>query len=282
MGLLSGFCIGYLIDIADKTYRNPDEITRQLNVPLIGHIPIIASPKRNLNADSYIHPLVCTYHRPKAQSSEAFRAVRTALFFNAQGREHNVIQLTSPTPGDGKSTVAVNVAVSIAHAGKRVLLIDGDMRRPTIHHSFGIKSNEGFATVLSGDSRIDDVLFDCEEIEGLTIMPCGRKPTNPAELLTSPRFQSLVDHVRDQFDFVIIDTPPVLAVTDPCPIAARVDGTLLCLRIKKNIKISSDRATEILQNVGGNVIGVVVNGVGATSGYGSQYSYGALPCGLFL
>ncbi len=278
-GLLLGFVLGYLVDIADKTYRNPDEITKQLNIPLIGHIPVISSSKRNVVEDSYVHPLVCTYHRPKAQSSEAFRAVRTALFFNTQGNTHSVIQVTSPTPGDGKSTVAVNLAVSIAQAGKRVLLIDGDMRRPTVHHSFGIKSNDGFATILLGDCRIDDAIFDCEEIEGLSVMPCGKKPSNPAELITSPRFQSLIDEIREMFDFVIIDTPPILAVTDPCPVAARVDGVILTLRIKKNIKISSDRATNILQNVGANVIGVVVNGVGANTGYGSQYSYGAYRAG---
>ena len=278
-GMLLGFVLGYLVDIADKTYRNPDEITKQLNIPLIGHIPVISSSKRHLVEDSYVHPLVCTYHRPKAQSSEAFRAVRTALFFNTQGNTHSVIQITSPTPGDGKSTVAVNLAVSIAQAGKRVLLIDGDMRRPTVHHSFGIKSNDGFATILLGDCRIDDAIFDCEEIEGLSVMPCGKKPSNPAELITSPRFQSLIEEIREMFDYVIIDTPPILAVTDPCPVAARVDGVILTLRIKKNIKISSDRATNILQNVGANLIGVVVNGVGANTGYGSQYSYGAYRAG---
>ena len=128
LGSLVGFGLAYLIDIADKTFRSPDEITRQLGLPLIGHIPVMAASKKQKTDDSLIDPVVCTYHRPKSQSSEAFRAVRTALYFNTQGKQHSVIQVTSPTPGDGKSTVACNLAVSIAQSGKRVLPMD-DVRK---------------------------------------------------------------------------------------------------------------------------------------------------------
>jgi capsular exopolysaccharide synthesis family protein len=278
-GLAAGLGLAYLIDIADKTFRSPEEITRQLGLPLIGHIPIIATNKKFQLENSLVDPVVCTYHRPKSHSAEAFRAVRTALYFNTQGKQHNVVQITSPTPGDGKSTVAANLAVSIAQSGKRVLLVDGDMRRPALNHMFGIKSAEGFATAMAGRSRWEDHVFVCEEIEGLSVLPCGDKPPNPAELITSPRVKQVIDEMRRQYDFVIIDTPPVLAVTDPCPVAARVDGVILTLRIKKNVKISADRAAEILSSIGANIIGVVVNGIGIQSGYGSQYSYGAYRAG---
>jgi polysaccharide biosynthesis transport protein len=219
------------------------------------------------------------YHRPKAQSSEAFRAIRTALFFSTKGKTNSVIQVTSPTPGDGKSTIAANLAVSIAQSGKRVLLLDADMRRPSIHHAFGIKTQEGFPQVLLGEKTWRSAVYECEEIPGLSILPCGAKPTNPAELISTPRVGELIEEMRHHFDFIIMDTPPVLAVTDPCPVAARVDGVILTIRIKKNVKISSDRATEVLHSVGANLIGVVVNGVGNQSGYGSQYSYGAYRAG---
>ena len=104
------------------------------------------------------------------------------------------------------------------------------MRRPTQHTTFGITAKEGFASVLSGQSQWTDVMYECEEIEGLTIMPCGTKPNNPAELSSSPQVKLLIAEMREEFDFVVIDTPPLLAVTDPCPIAARVDGVILCLR----------------------------------------------------
>lgn len=279
LGSLVGFGLGCLVELADKTFHNPDEIMKQLHVPLIGHIPVIGQSKRYLVENSLIEPVVCTYHRPKSQVSEAFRAVRTALYFNTQGKHHSVIQVTSPTPGDGKSTLASNLAVSIAQSGKRVLLVDADMRRPRQHATFGISSKEGFATILSGQSQWRDVIYECNEIEGLSIMPCGLKPNNPAELSSSPQVKVLISEMREEFDFVIIDTPPMLAVTDPCPIAARVDGVILCLRIKKNVRVSAERATEMIANLGANCIGLVVNGVGAQSGYGSQYTYGAYRAG---
>ena len=205
--------------------------------------------------------------------------MRTALYFNTQGKEHSVIQVTSPTPGDGKTTLAANLAVSIAQSGKRCLLVDADMRRPRQAVTFGIQSEEGFATVLSGQSHWRDVVQECEEVGGLSVLPSGAKPNNPAELSSLPAVKDLIEELREEYDFVIIDTPPLLAVTDPCPIAARVDGVILTLRIKKNVRISAERASEILRNLGANIIGLVVNGVGAQSGYGSQYTYGAYRAG---
>jgi capsular exopolysaccharide synthesis family protein len=160
-----------------------------------------------------------------------------------------------------------------------VLLVDADMRRPRLSSVFGISSKEGFATVMSGESLWKDVIFECEEIEGLSIMPCGAKPSNPAELSTSPQLKMLIAQLREHFDYVIIDTPPILAVTDPCPIAARVDGVVLAIRIKKNVRTSAERSVEILRNLGANIVGVVVNGVGAQTGYGSQYTYSAYRSG---
>ena len=279
LGLLGGFALGCLVEFADKTFHNPDEIMKQLQIPLIGHIPVIGQSKRYVVENSLIDPIVCTYHRPKSQVSESFRAVRTSLYFNTQGKQQSVVQITSPTPGDGKSTLASNLAVSIAQSGKRVLLVDGDMRRPRQAATFGITSKTGFATVLSGESQWRDVVYECEEIEGLMVMPCGAKPNNPAELSSSPQVKELIEEMRQEFDFVIIDTPPLLAVTDACPIAARVDGVILCIRIKKNVRVSAERATEMLTNLGANCLGLVVNGVGAQSGYGSQYTYGAYRAG---
>lgn len=279
LGSMFGFGMGYLVEISDKTFHNPDEIMRQLNLPLIGHIPVIHQSKRHVIENSFIDPSICVFHRPKSQASEAFRAIRTALFFSTKGKTNSVIQVTSPTPGDGKSTIAANLAVSIAQSGKRVLLLDADMRRPSIHYSFGIKTKEGFPQVLLGLNTWRSAVYECEEIPGLSILPCGTKPANPAELISTPRVGELIEEIRQHYDFIVMDSPPVLAVTDPCPIAARVDGVILTIRIKKNVKISSDRATEILHTVGANVIGVVVNGVGNQSGYGSQYSYGAYRAG---
>ena len=274
-GSLLGFGLGCLFELTDKTFHNPSEIIRQLNVPLLGHIPMIGQSNRYLVEGSAIEPIICSYHRPKSQVSEAFRAIRTALFFNTQNQANSVIQITSPSPGDGKSTLAANLAVSIAQTGKRVLLIDSDMRRPHQHSTFGVTSKEGFATALAGQSHWKDCVFEVAEIEGMSIMPCGSKPQNPAELALSPQVKELIDEMRTEYDFVIIDSPPLLAVSDACRIAAHADGVLLCISIKKNVRISAERSTEMLRNLGANCLGLVVNGVGQQSRYGSRYTYGA-------
>lgn len=278
IGILAGFGIAYLVDIADKTFRSPHEIIRTLNLPLIGHIPVIRPSKRALVANSAMHPVNATFHNPKSQAAEAFRAVRTAIYFSTQGQKHQVIQVTSPTPGDGKSTLASNLAVTIAQSGKRVLLVDADMRRPSIHKLYGIDDAPGFSDVLVEQVELEDAIRP-SEVEDLDVLPCGNKPVQPSELLTSYRLPEVIQQVREMYDFVIIDTPPVLVVTDPCPVAANVDGVICAMRIKKNVRVSAERMVEILRSVNANIVGMVVNGVGGQGTYSSQYSYGAYQAG---
>lgn len=276
LGTLLGFGIAYLVDLADKTFRSPHEIIRTLNLALIGHIPVIRGSKAK--GDSGLHPVLCTFHKPKSQTAEAFRAVRTAIYFSTQGQKNQVIQVTSPTPGDGKSTLATNLAITIAQSGKRVLLVDGDMRRPSLHKLFKADDKPGFSDVLVEQATISEAIRETE-IEGLHLLPCGVKPLQPSELLTSHRLPEVIAEFRERYDMVIIDTPPVLVVTDPCPIAANVDGVICAMRIKKNVRVSAERMVDILRSVNANIIGVVVNGVGAQGTYSSQYSYGAYQSG---
>ncbi|MBL8854394.1 MAG: polysaccharide biosynthesis tyrosine autokinase [Planctomycetaceae bacterium] len=276
LGTLLGFGVAYLVDLADKTFRSPHEIIRALNLALIGHIPVIRGSKAKGN--SGLHPVLCTFHKPKSQTAEAFRAVRTAIYFSTQGQKHQVIQVTSPTPGDGKSTLATNLAITIAQSGKRVLLVDGDMRRPSLHKLFKADDKPGFSDVLVEQISISEAIRETE-VEGLHLLPCGVKPVQPSELLTSHRLPEVIAEFRNMYDMVIIDTPPVLVVTDPCPIAANVDGVICAMRIKKNVRVSAERMVDILRSVNANIIGVVVNGVGAQGTYSSQYSYGAYQSG---
>ena len=225
-----------------------------------------------------VDPIVCTLHRPKSRQAEAYRAVRTALYFSIRGGGHKVIQVTSPDPGDGKTTLAANLAVSIADSGKKILLIDADFRRPRLHKIFAVDSDCGFSSVINGEAELPDAIQPtC--VENLSVMPCGPKPSNPAELLTLPRVKELIDVLRDDFDFVILDTPPVLVVTDPCAVAPRVDGVLMTIRISKNARPDAVRAAGVLATLGANVLGIVVNGVGPRVVYGlgrgySGYRYG--------
>ena len=187
-----------------------------------------------------------------------------------------VIQVTSPNKGDGKSLMIANLAVSIAQSGKRVILIDADCRRPRQHKIFGVTADAGLAAVIADRVEPKDVI-QATAVEGLSLLPCGPVPPNPAELLTSPRFKEFLDAIREEYDFVLVDTPPLLAVTDPCVVAPRVDGIFLVIRLSRQGRPNAERARAILSALAVNVLGVVVNGVTRQAGGGiytaEQYEY---------
>lgn len=280
LGVAAGVGLAYLADITDKSFRSPDEIRRRLGLPVVGHIPsLITEDEERLRADnpSGLDPALCTYFKPKSRKSEVFRGIRTALYFSTRGEGHKVIQITSPNMGDGKTTLSTNLAVSIAQSGKRTLIIDADFRRPRIHKVYNLPNDVGFASVIMGQAELRDAIQPTI-IPGLSVLSSGPIPPNPAELLTSPRVKELLDDLREMFDFIIVDTPPLLVVTDPCVVAPRVDGVLMAIRVAKNSRPVAERAREVLGNLGANVLGVVVNGVNLFGpegyGYGYGYSYG--------
>ncbi len=279
LGVMAGVGLAVVVELTDKSFRTPAEIRRRLGLPVIGHIPPIRTSLPNeKGAVGNMEPIVVSHLRPKSTEAEAYRGVRTSLYFSTQGRGHQVIQVTSPNPGDGKSTLAANIAVSIAQSGKRVVLIDCDFRKPRIHKIFHIDKPEvGLASIITGESTVA-LSIRPTDVDNLFILPCGPRPANPAELLTSPEFQAIVDKLRAEYDFVIIDTPPVLAVSDPLVVAPRVDGVLLVFRMTKKARPTAERAREQLAAVGSNVLGVVVNGTGQRRddyyGYGYGYNYG--------
>ncbi len=275
-GLMAGFGLAYVVDLRDKTFRTPEEVRRQLGLSVLGHIPAMeAIPVDGsaLGAD------LCTYHRPRSREAEAFRGLRTALAFHTQGAAHPTIQVTSPDAGDGKSALTANLAICIAQAGKRVLLIDADFRRPRQQQLFGAAASPGLAGAIASGTDVRS-LVQATPIAGLSLLPCSVLPPNPAELLTAPRLQELLETLRADFDLVLIDTPPLLAVSDPSVLAPRVDGVVLTIRITRNGRPAAERASEMLRGLGARVLGVAVNdsGEGVECGYeGGYYSYGYSP-----
>lgn len=281
MGLVAGLALAFVVDSADRRFRGPDDVRNDLGLPVVGHIPVIpVSKKAAKEAESQtggdLHPVLRLVHHPRGRIAEAYRAVRTALYFSTRGGRHKVIQVTSPNPGDGKTTLSANLAISIAQSGKTCILIDADFRRPRVHKLFGLDREVGLSALIEGTAEIPDAVRETG-VENLTVMTCGQRPENPSELLTSLRFQELLDKLRDEYEFVIIDTPPILAVTDPSNVAPRVDGVLLVMRLSTSARKASRRAMETLDSLGANVLGVVVNGVGGAPGYGGYdgaYGYG--------
>ena len=275
LGLLAGFGLACLIELADKSFRSPDDLMAELGIPVLSHIPFMReAKKRKGGPGSKVGNALITVLRPKSRTAEAYRSVRTALYFSTSGEVNKIVQVTSPVAGDGKSTLAGNLAVAIANSGKRVLLVDADLRRPTVHKVFGINNKNGVSTVVSGVCQLEDACH-ATEVENLTILTCGPRPDNPSEMLLSPEFEQLLEYVRAAFDFVVIDSPPILAVTDPASVAARADGVIVTLRLAKRSRDLAKRAVDQLQNVGANILGVVVNGVDSVESYGYRsYSYG--------
>ncbi|MCE9533229.1 MAG: polysaccharide biosynthesis tyrosine autokinase [Planctomycetes bacterium] len=275
IGLVLGCGLAYLAEVTDRSFRSLDEVRRRLGLTVIGQVPPLTPYEPSILTENPIDPNLVVHHAPKSVQAEAYRGVRTSLFFSTRGKGHQVIQVTSPNPGDGKSTLISNLATSIAQSGKRVILIDADFRKPRVHKIFGLgDADVGLASVIAGEAELEEAIRPCE-VPGLSILPCGPRPVNPADLLTSALFQEILEEIKKNYDYVLIDTPPILAVSDPSVVAQRVDGVILTIRMTKNSRPLAEQAKERLAVLGANVIGVVVNGMDDMSkGYGYGYGYG--------
>jgi capsular exopolysaccharide synthesis family protein len=197
------------------------------------------------------------------------------LFFDTATNGTKTIMITSPSPGDGKSTVACNLAISIAQSGKRVALVDADLRRPRIHQHFGISDKVGLMSVMKGESSLKEALQPTF-LPNLYVLPCGHRPKNPGEVVTSENFAKVIELLRGGFDMVVLDTPPVIPVADPVSIATLVDGVYLVFRIRRGVKITASRAKESLAQVNARLLGVIVNGLDENphyNDYGGYYQY---------
>src|SRR5439155_15920145 len=207
LGMLAGCGLAYLAYLSDQSFRTPEEIRRRLGLPLIGHIPSFVQRGEATAADAEGPPLdrsLLTFYRSKSREAEAYRGVRTALFFSTRGEGHKVIQVTSPDMGDGKTTLAANLAISIAQSEKRIILVDADLRRPRIDKLFGLSNDRGLTSLLTGEADLRDVVQE-SGVPGLHILTTGETPDNPAELLSLPRFKQLLNNLRNQSDFVVVD-----------------------------------------------------------------------------
>ncbi|MFN9823263.1 MAG: polysaccharide biosynthesis tyrosine autokinase [Planctomyces sp.] len=274
LGAMAGLGIAYLIEMADRSFRKPEDIIREFGVPIMGHIPFMTEQRMKISGDgNKLDRSAITVHLPRSRPAEAFRAIRTAVCFSAMAGEHRVISVTSPAAGDGKSTLALNLAVSLAQSGKRTVLLESDLRRPKVHKLTGVENKVGVVDVLRGTSEIESAV-QTTQVPDLFIIPCGSRPKDPAELLARPEYETLLEDLRSRFDYVIVDTPPILAVTDPAGVAARVDGVIVCMRLSRHTRDLGKRTIDSLRDIGATVSGVVINGVEERDAYGyGNYRY---------
>ncbi|EMI53445.1 polysaccharide biosynthesis tyrosine autokinase [Rhodopirellula sallentina] len=281
VGTFFGFGLACLAELANRTFRTSDEISKHLMLPVIGRIALARlSAKPQLDPeemDDSLDRSLCTYFRPISVESESYRALRTTLFFHNRSREQSVIQVTSACPGDGKSTVAGNLGVSIAQSGKRVLLIDADLRKPRQHLFFGSEIGIGLSNMIVDGAEPTDAIR-ATPVHNLWLLSAGQKTPDPAELLTSTRFAELMAQFREDYDYVIVDSGPLLAVSDPRIVMAHTDGLLLSVRLDKTTRKQAETAREILLSLDAPIIGIVANCVRTSEldALGrARYGYGA-------
>lgn len=197
---------------------------------------------------------------PKSTISEQFRTIRTNLQFSMVDHQLKTMTVTSAGPASGKSLMSANLAATFAQENQRVLLVDSDLRKPTIHKIFNLRNFKGLSTLITEDEMFDQVI-QATEVPNLFVMPSGPVPPNPSELLRSAKMDQVIDQLKGHFDMVVFDTPPVLAVTDAQIVATRTDGTLFVVPKGEVKKDQVRKSAELLKNVRANVLGFVMNKV---------------------
>jgi succinoglycan biosynthesis transport protein ExoP len=275
-GLLLGCLVGFLLagmkELSEKTFRSSEEVAASLDSRIVGLVPQFSRSRvRKSSNFPRVAPEIVTIHQPASVSSEAYRAIRTNLFFRASTEQAKVVQFSSPSAGDGKSTTAANIAASIAQAGRSVLLIDADLRRPSQHQLFGIDRSKGLTSIIAGEADPEDCIQTIVPGQ-LALIPSGETSANPAEMLSSHRFEAMLVQLRTNFDFIIIDSPPLVSITDATIVGANADLFYLVMRIRNGVRDASRTAREILDSVGIDLAGVVINGLNRHEFKTFQYS----------
>jgi succinoglycan biosynthesis transport protein ExoP len=215
-----------------------------------------------------------TQSRPQSQMAESYRALRTSLLLTSSGAPPKTILFTSALPQEGKTTTSINTAIVLAQKGTRVLLIDADLRRPSIHKTLGMGPRAGLSNVLTGGCAVQQAISRSSLLPNLFILPAGTPPPNPAELLASTQMFETIQELREHYDHIVIDTPPTLSVTDAVVLATRADAVVLVIRSGQTTKPALRRSREILAQVNARVAGVLLNAVNLDSpDYYYYYEY---------
>ena len=280
LGLLSGLFLAILtaffLEYLDQTIKTSADVERVLEVPVLGLIPL--EPIRNGNAAPSGRrrtslPLVSLLS-PEHPASEAYRTLRTNVtFVNAEQRQLQLLVVTSPGPGEGKSTTAANLAITLAQQGSKTLLVDADLRRPLVHRAFNLVQEPGLTDVLVSNAALREAIRP-NVVPKLDVLPAGALPPNPSELLGAGSMMNLLEQLRGMYDTVLFDSPPTLAVTDATVLGAAADGVILVVRAGETDEVAAQRALQQLKRVQAKIAGTVLNGIQKQRDrYYNYYSY---------
>jgi succinoglycan biosynthesis transport protein ExoP len=254
LGLGLGAALAILIGRIDDTVKTPDDVAHLLGLPFLGMVPAVSPDAPEPAAR------LAVAREPQSAVAEAYRVVRTNLIFRAPAKQGRVVVVSSSSPSEGKTTTLANLAASLAQNGARVLAVDADLRRPTLHAQFGLEPGEGLSEVLARPEPGPLPLRETE-IPSLQVLPSGAIPENPADLLGSPALLRLLEAERARYDWILIDAPPILAMADTPILSAIADGLVMVVWSEHCSRPALKRALEQVRSVGGQLVGVVLNKV---------------------
>ena len=286
LSLVAAIGLAYFLEYIDSTIKTVEDVGRYMRLPALGVIPAMATGGAGLLNGKIKGKSLLPGGRPNGQAhipdrpvaldtrssaAEAYRVVRTSILLSAAGHPPKTTLVTSGQPGEGKTTTVINTAISLAQLGSSVLIMDCDLRRPTTHKIFGVESSSGLSSYLSRDIKVDGLIQKLQ-IPNLSLFPCGPIPPNPAELISSDRMKELLRNLSEQYDHILIDSPPLINVTDSVILSAMVDGVILVVHGGKSSRGVAQRARQELTSVGAKIFGVVLNNVDMRrEGYDHHY-----------
>ena len=279
IGLALGVAIVLLRSYLDVRVRTPEDLKRFGFVPLsainqmteeLGKAESNGNGSGSVNQNAAFDPLLVAYFNPLSPLAESYRRLRTNVLYAQMDSPLKSFLITSANPSEGKSTTVANLAIAFAQAEKKILLVDGDMRRPTLHTRFGLSKNPGLTDLFVGSATFDEVV-NKEVVDNMDVLCCGTTPPNPAELLGSKRMQEFIQQMSIKYDLLLFDSPPLLAVTDAAVLSTSVDGAILVVSAGSTRAAAIQRASEFLMGVGGKLLGVVLNNFDVKKAYGGYY-----------
>jgi capsular exopolysaccharide synthesis family protein len=274
-GLFAGLAIALLLERMDTRMRDSKQIQDLIGVPVIAIVPQTNWKVKDSDPELNMGPEILWDAR--SAFAESIRVFRTSIQLSSTSRESRVIAITSCQPAEGKSTLSMNLAAALAQGGKKVVLVDTDMRRPSVYWRLGLSDKKGLSEFLTGLESLAEITQTHKTLTNLDLIPSGICPPLPADLLGSDQMKQFVQQLRERYDYVIFDTPPALSVTDPLIVASLSDGMVLVIRQGYCTRAMLLRAAEIFRDVDVKVYGFVLNGVDPSLpeyyGYLGYYSY---------
>jgi capsular exopolysaccharide synthesis family protein len=277
LALLLAVGLALLLEYLDRTVKSAEDIEAAVGAPFLGVIPVVEEVSNATTEEAMRDRDLFVFKNPTSRAAECCRSIRTNILFSSADRRMRTLTISSPRPREGKTTTTIYLGTTMAQSGQKVLLIDTDLRRPRLHKSLGISRQRGLTNLILGDATVEDVV-KTTDIPNLYVLPCGPQPPNPAELLLTARFQEVLKELEDKYERILLDSPPLLAVTDAVVLARISDGVVLIAQAGKTATDDVRQAARSLHDVDAPVLGVILNDMDLSDRrygyYYYQYGYG--------